>query len=139
MLRNITLCGLFYVAADACKPIRKDMPPLVNGLFLGSVVATGVWALSIHFFIIIQCSLIMTHVAYCSIIYPFDTLKSQMQTAVGAETSKTMTDRALIILREEGVRGFFRGIGPGLLRSAMGNGAGMMAFEAMRVLCHDFL
>ena len=110
MARNVTLCGFFYVAADGCKPVRQGLSPLLNGLFLGSVVATAVWW----------------------VIYPFDLIKSQVQ---ATSTRISMINQFCAVIKAEGFRGLFAGVGPGLARSFVGNGAGMVAFELVRVFC----
>ncbi|KAJ2688718.1 Mitochondrial carrier protein ymc2 [Coemansia spiralis] len=70
--------------------------------------------------------------------YPIDVIKSKLQTdgfAAGARKYNGTIDCAQKIMRQEGVRGFFRGITPCLLRAAPANAATFIGFEmAMRVL-----
>ncbi|KZT52180.1 mitochondrial carrier [Calocera cornea HHB12733] len=64
-------------------------------------------------------------------IYPFDVLKSRIQTdSFGASRQyKGTLDCARKLWAAEGVRGFTRGLGPTLLRSPFANGATFIAFE----------
>lgn len=71
-------------------------------------------------------------------VYPLDAIKSKLQTdGFSAETKKyaSTLDCARKIMMTEGLPGFFRGIGPCLLRAAPVNAVTFMGFEmAMRVL-----
>ncbi|KAI8876509.1 mitochondrial carrier [Backusella circina FSU 941] len=71
-------------------------------------------------------------------IYPMDAIKSKLQTdGFTKETMryKSVMDCARKIMATEGTAGFFRGIGPCLLRAAPVNAVTFMGFEmAMRVL-----
>lgn len=69
-------------------------------------------------------------------VYPVDVVKSKMQTdkLVGGKFG-TMRKAAAAVWHEAGLRGFFRGFAPTLLRAAPANGATFAAFElTMRVL-----
>jgi len=68
--------------------------------------------------------------------YPIDVIKSRIQ-ADSLETpqNKGIVDAAMKVWRSSGVRGFFRGIAPCILRAGPANGATFAAYElAMRVL-----
>ncbi|GAA5814796.1 hypothetical protein MFLAVUS_008298 [Mucor flavus] len=71
-------------------------------------------------------------------IYPMDAIKSKLQTdGFTPETKKysSALDCARKTFAKEGVSGFFRGVGPCLLRAAPVNAATFVGFEmAMRVL-----
>ncbi|KAI9491165.1 mitochondrial carrier with solute carrier repeats [Zychaea mexicana] len=70
-------------------------------------------------------------------IYPMDAVKSKLQTdAFGAARKYASTlDCVKKTMAAEGVAGFFRGVGPCLLRAAPCNAATFMGFElAMRVI-----
>ncbi|KAI8986596.1 mitochondrial carrier domain-containing protein [Pilobolus umbonatus] len=71
-------------------------------------------------------------------VYPLDAIKSKLQTdGFTSETRKYQStlDCARKIMATEGAAGFFRGIGPCLLRAAPVNAVTFMGFEmAMRVL-----
>ncbi|KAJ1951020.1 Mitochondrial carrier protein ymc2 [Linderina macrospora] len=70
--------------------------------------------------------------------YPIDAIKSKLQTdGFAGEKRKYYgaLDCARKIMRQEGLKGFFRGITPCLLRAAPANGATFVGFEiAMRYL-----
>ncbi|ORX73571.1 mitochondrial carrier protein [Linderina pennispora] len=70
--------------------------------------------------------------------YPIDAIKSKLQTdGFSGEKRKYYgtLDCARKIMRQEGLKGFFRGITPCLLRAAPANGATFVGFEiAMRYL-----
>jgi hypothetical protein len=62
------------------------------------------------------------------LVWPFEVLKNQIQAARGAADSETSwTRRARSVMAERGVLGLYRGIGPGLLRAFVANGASMVA------------
>ncbi|CAO3659400.1 Mitochondrial carrier protein ymc2 [Rhizopus azygosporus] len=71
-------------------------------------------------------------------IYPMDAVKSKLQTdgfTADNRQYRSALDCARQTFAKEGVAGFFRGIGPCLLRAAPVNAATFMGFEmAMRVL-----
>lgn len=71
-------------------------------------------------------------------IYPMDVIKSKLQTDGFTSQTKqysSVLDCARKTFYKEGVSGFFRGIGPCLLRAAPVNAVTFMGFEmAMRVL-----
>jgi solute carrier family 25 carnitine/acylcarnitine transporter 20/29 len=112
-VRCCALLGSFFVLVDATAPLRKDLPPFLDGFAKGSVCATVSWW----------------------ICFPFDVLKSQVQsTAHQGQGSAplSMSDRARILYQTYGIRGFFRGIVPGTLRSFVANGCAMAAYEMTR-------
>lgn len=66
-----------------------------------------------------------------SSIFPFDVVKSRIQ----VESSRDkMTTVLLRIVRTEGVRGLYRGLGPTLLRTFPSSGALFVAYEYSRLL-----
>ncbi|KAK0542889.1 Mitochondrial carrier protein ymc2 [Tilletia horrida] len=65
--------------------------------------------------------------------YPFDVVKSRLQTdalALSARTYRGPLDCAAQILRTAGIRGFLKGLGPTLVRAPIANAATFVAFEA---------
>jgi solute carrier family 25 ornithine transporter 2/15 len=65
-------------------------------------------------------------IALWSSIFPFDVVKSRIQ----VESSKDpMTKVLMAILRKEGVRGLYKGLGPTLLRTFPSTGALFVAYE----------
>ena len=64
----------------------------------------------------------------CAAIYPLDTAKSCIQAgAVGTSTS--VWYHLAAIYRVHGVRGWYAGIGAGLLRAFLANGGGMALYS----------
>lgn len=112
-LRAALLLGSFFTLVEASKPLRKDLPPLVNGFVTGSVCATVAWW----------------------ICFPLDVVKSQIQAETSTPSSSkgpSLYHRMQHIYRLHGIRGFFRGIVAGSVRSMVGNGFAMAAYEATR-------
>ena len=117
LLREAQAYGLWFLAfeylmnADAArnKVDRKDIAPY-KVAFYGGLAGEALWLGS----------------------YPLDVVKSKMQTdGFGAEQRyKTMRDCFAQTWRAEGMRGFWRGIGPTLLR-AMPVSAGTFAVVEM--------
>ena len=109
LFRTWGLMGSFFIFVDYS--VRK-IPDVINApfwgpFFKGGVCATVAWWL----------------------VWPMENLKSQVQASTpvaGAETS--WQARARQVLRERGVRGLYRGIGPGSARSLLANGCSMMIF-----------
>lgn len=74
-------------------------------------------------------------------MWPFENLKNQVQAGAGSDlpAGTSTTERVRHILKNRGgFLGLYRGVGPGLLRSLMANGASMVVFskcqEGMRAL-----
>ena len=61
-------------------------------------------------------------------IYPLDTAKSCIQ-ASAAGTSTSVWHHLAAIYRVHGVRGWYAGIGAGLLRAFLANGGGMALYS----------
>ncbi|KAK4192190.1 mitochondrial carrier domain-containing protein [Podospora australis] len=117
IIREAQAYGLWFLAfewlmnADAArnKIERKDVPSY-KVAFYGGLAGEALWLGS----------------------YPFDVVKSKMQTdGFGADQKyKTMRDCFAQVWRAEGMRGFWKGIGPTLLR-AMPVSAGTFAVVEM--------
>lgn len=86
LYRNVALCTLFYGAADALKPFRDGMNPLMNGFFLGSIVATGVWWYA------------LTIVVLISIFHSEFPIPMIVKFLGGEEYSKLLTILSLLLL-----------------------------------------
>ena len=82
--------------AARCGVDRKDLPSWKVALY-GGLAGEALWLSS----------------------YPFDVVKSKMQTdGFGAEKKyKTMRDCVAATWRADGMRGFWRGVGPTLIRA----------------------
>ena len=65
-----------------------------------------------------------------TLVYPLDVIKSHVQITT---TEGRLSYRQVVqsIVRESGVRGFTRGIGPTIARSVPVNGMGVLVYEAM--------
>ena len=60
-------------------------------------------------------------------IYPLDTAKSRIQAASGGAPTSVARQLALI-LREQGLGGWYAGLSAGLLRALLANGGGMALY-----------
>jgi len=70
-----------------------------------------------------------------TLIYPIDIVKTRLQADALCPSRRryeTFRDCAERLVRAEGVRGLFRGLGPCLLRAFPANAAGILAFESVR-------
>ena len=104
-LRTWGLMGSFFVFVDALERHRPELlaVPVLGPWLKGGVCTVAAWAL----------------------VWPFEVLKSHVQAASGAEQG--WRARARAVLAERGVLGLYRGIGPGLARAFVANGASMVA------------
>lgn len=66
-----------------------------------------------------------------SSIFPFDVVKSRIQVSSSRDKMVTVL---LTVVRTEGVRGLYRGLGPTLLRTFPSTGALFVAYEYSRQL-----
>lgn len=99
-LLTTALIGFDY----AIRLYPETMGKPVTGDFLkGSVIATLAWF----------------------VIWPSEALKNHVQ---AGNDKMSIVARARLLLREQGFRGFYRGILPGLTRSVFANGLSMVAF-----------
>lgn len=101
--------GTFFVivdSADRHAPLIFTTP--VVGPFLkGGVAATCGWILA----------------------WPLETLKSLRQSG---SDGRSALESLRYILKTRGVSGLYRGIGPGIARSVIGNGAAVLAFDTCK-------
>jgi solute carrier family 25 carnitine/acylcarnitine transporter 20/29 len=106
-LRTWGLMGTFFVLVDTLERKHADLlaVPVLGPWMKGGVCTVVAWAL----------------------VWPFETLKNQMQAARGAEQG--WRARARAVVAERGVLGLYRGIGPGLTRAFVANGASMVALS----------
>ena len=61
------------------------------------------------------------------LVWPAEVLKNKIQ-AAGSGSDDGWLTRARGVVREHGVVGLYRGIGPGLLRSVVANGGSMIIY-----------
>ena len=83
--------------------------PLLGPFVKGGICATAAWWL----------------------VWPFENLKNQVQArTAGVDANASWAQRAAHVVRQSGLRGLYRGILPGTLRSVIANGASMAVFTS---------
>lgn len=109
--RTVGLMSTFFVLADS---LERHAPalvavPLLGPFLKGGVCATLGWV----------------------VIWPFEFIKNHLQArAAGVAADAGVFARARHIVAERGgLLGLYRGIGPGLLRSLLANGASMVVYD----------
>lgn len=107
LMRTMGLLGSFFVMVDYSVRYIPDVinAPLVGPFFKGGVCATTAWVFA----------------------FPFETTKSVIQSDnryKGKSTMSVMQD----IFRKRGIRGLYRGFGPGAGRSFVANGTSMIVY-----------
>ena len=117
--RTVALMTTFFIQVDHLERHHRDLMamPVVGPFVKGGLCATTAWVL----------------------VWPLEVLKNQVQAATaapGLPPAAGWAARAAWVLRERGVVGLYRGIGPGLTRSVVANGSSMVVYakccEAMR-------
>jgi len=118
LYRSCTMLGTFFVLNDYC---ARHLPALHSMTVLGPFVKGGV------------CASLGWVAAW-----PFEVVKNRVQADTSGAYANTSVHQMLrTLVREEGVRGLFRGILPGLCKSFVSNGAAMIALScAQRHLTH---
>eukprot|EP01117_Protostelium_nocturnum_P002220 TRINITY_DN1285_c1_g1_i1.p1 TRINITY_DN1285_c1_g1~~TRINITY_DN1285_c1_g1_i1.p1 ORF type:complete len:297 (-),score=70.28 TRINITY_DN1285_c1_g1_i1:224-1114(-) len=111
MLRNMPLLTAFFIFLEYSK--RVDMPSQWRPLLSGGICSTMAWTL----------------------VWPFDVIKSQVQ---GSTSNESFSTKARIHYQNNGIRGFFRGYGPGATRSLIANGLSMVAFVETEVYLRKY-
>jgi solute carrier family 25 carnitine/acylcarnitine transporter 20/29 len=110
--RTCGLMGTFFIFVDTLERHAPELVavPLLGPFLKGGVGATLGWA----------------------VVFPLETLKTQAQArAPGVPDGASALARARHVLRDRGgVRGLYRGIGPGLARSLIANGTSMVVYTA---------
>jgi solute carrier family 25 (mitochondrial carnitine/acylcarnitine transporter), member 20/29 len=119
-VRTWGLMGSFFVMVDVLERNHADLLaiPVLGPFMKGGVCATAAWVL----------------------VWPFEVLKNQIQagTNAGAGPNAGWAVRARYAMASSGgVRGLYRGIGPGLLRSVLANGSSMVAFNFCQTCFRD--
>ena len=105
--RTMALMGSFFVMLDTLGRVAPGLiaAGLPGAFVKGGICATTAWA----------------------ICWPFELAKSRVQ--AGAASGSWAAELRQV-LRSEGVRGVYRGFGPGAARSIFANGTSMLAFTA---------
>ena len=93
------------LCTDPGAPCRASGSVLSN-FAAGALCSVGAWAL----------------------IYPLDTAKSVIQAAGSSEKSLSILGALAQVYRRAGIRGWYAGLGAGLLRAFTSNGLGMVAY-----------
>ncbi|KAE8230348.1 hypothetical protein CF326_g4652 [Tilletia indica] len=99
----------WYLARFGPGTTRADLPTL-NAMAFGATAGVSLWLSA----------------------YPFDVIKSRLQTDAIQASSRQYTgplDCAAQIMRTSGLRGFLKGLGPTLVRAPIANAATFAAFE----------
>jgi solute carrier family 25 carnitine/acylcarnitine transporter 20/29 len=110
LYRSCTMLGTFFVLNDSA---ARHLPGLNSMTVLGPFVKGGVCA----------------SVGWVA-AWPFEVVKNRVQADnVKNHANKSVHQLLRQIVREEGVRGLFRGILPGLSKSFVSNGAAMIALN----------
>jgi solute carrier family 25 carnitine/acylcarnitine transporter 20/29 len=109
-MRTTGLMTTFFILVDSSVRWIPDVvnAPVVGPFFKGGICATLAWW----------------------VIWPFETLKNQVQVAQAKEMSVW---QRMKLLKQAGLKTMFRGIVPGSVRSIVANGASMLVFTT----CQD--
>lgn len=70
---------------------------------------------------------------------PFDTIKSRIQMATNQQQSTSVFTVGKTLIREEGTKALFKGIGPALLRAFPANAASFMGMELSRAFLDKYI
>lgn len=111
LMRTMGLLGSFFVMVDYSVRYIPEVinAPLVGPFFKGGVCATTAWVFA----------------------FPFETTKSVIQSDTTGKYKKMSNATWSVmkeIYREKGMKGFYRGFGPGASRSFLANGISMVVY-----------
>jgi len=107
-LRTGAVIGVYWALVEASRGLRAPLSPALSNFAAGGICSIAAWAL----------------------IYPLDTAKSCIQ----AGSDLGILDTLVLIYKRSGVAGLYAGIGAGLLRAFLANGAGMVAYGFVQQL-----
>jgi solute carrier family 25 carnitine/acylcarnitine transporter 20/29 len=112
--RTVGLMTFFFVQVDYLERHHAELvaTPLLGPFIKGGICATTAWVL----------------------VWPLEVLKNRRQAGTvvldgGAAEGAGTLGRLRALLQAQGFRGLFRGIGPGLTRSLVANGASMIVYS----------
>ncbi|MDP2438237.1 MAG: MC/SLC25 family protein [archaeon] len=115
-LRNVGLVSLFWVFFDRLALFSPSPSHSTSPAFdfaAAAAASTGAWL----------------------VVFPLDVIKSLAQSGATlsspTSTSFSLFGACLQLYRSKGLSAFYAGLTAGLLRSALANGAGMVAYRAM--------
>lgn len=108
MLSRALLLPIFFIYLEKAQPYRELIfgRSAVGTFFFGGLCATAAWWT----------------------IWPLEYMKSQIQGGYGQQ-SLTLVQRLARVVREKGVLGLYRGLGPGSARSFLANGMSMTVMK----------
>jgi len=116
-IRTVGLMTTFFMLVDTGV---RHFPDVINAPLIGPFVKGGVCATMAWW-----------------VIWPFETLKSQVQGNTPGPSS--LWQRLRFVAKNGGMRGLFRGIVPGSTRSLIANGVSMIVFTNCQALRLIFL
>mmetsp|Transcript_27690 Transcript_27690/g.39108 ORF Transcript_27690/g.39108 Transcript_27690/m.39108 type:complete len:317 (-) Transcript_27690:88-1038(-) len=111
LLRTMGLLGSFFIMVDYSVRYIPEVvnAPLIGPFFKGGICATTAWVFA----------------------FPFETTKSVIQSDTTGKYTKMKNSTWKVlnkIFREKGLKGLYRGFGPGASRSFVANGTSMIAY-----------
>jgi solute carrier family 25 carnitine/acylcarnitine transporter 20/29 len=110
LCRSVGLLGSFFIMVDYSVRYIPDVvgAPLIGPFFKGGICATTAWLVA----------------------FPFETVKSTVQADVTGKFNQQSTISVLRgIVKEKGIKGLYRGFGPGAGRSFIANGTSMVVYS----------
>ena len=110
LCRSVGLLGSFFIMVDYSVRYIPDVvgAPFIGPFFKGGICATTAWLLA----------------------FPFETVKSTVQADVTGKTNQQSTISVFRgIVKEKGIKGLYRGFGPGAGRSFIANGTSMIVYS----------
>ena len=107
--RGTVMLTSFFVLCDYSEKAAPELMsrPLLGGFLKGGVCATIAWAVA----------------------WPLEVAKNKVQGTEALYKGRSTLSIVWRIAESEGLRGLYRGILPGALRSFVANGAGMAVFQ----------
>lgn len=111
LMRTMGLLGSFFILVDYSVRYIPDVinAPLIGPFFKGGVCATAAWCVA----------------------FPIETTKSVLQSDTTGKYQNMKNATWVVmkgIYREKGIRGLYRGFGPGASRSFVANGVSMVVY-----------
>ena len=108
VLGRMMLLPIFFIYIEKARPYKEilfgESPQ--GTFFLAGLCATAAWWT----------------------IWPLEYMKSQIQGGYGGQ-NLTLAERLRTVVRERGIFGLYRGLGPGSVRSFFANGLSMMVMK----------
>ena len=115
--RGTVMLTTFFVLVDYSERAAPDLMsrPLLGGFLKGGVCATASWVVA----------------------WPLEVAKNKVQGAEKAYEGQSTAGILRQVVRSEGVRGLFRGLAPGAMRSFTANGMGMAVYQLTQSMRRD--